>query len=288
MNRRYFLTAIGAAIMLPRVIKAQEMRMDTIFRLNDPTDILYRYVRLLREPRDFRDQNEELAKLAIEDPVALWIVVTTVVPEISDPDASAAWITKDAEALWGPLSEPDLERVRSLCLAAADHPLDGNSAAIALSDTRADWFDTARFFEQIEAISRNFPPIRAKTDFEAWSDWRIPVSSLSFALGYDGGASAPREGSETDAAMLTPYLFDSRSGKSVELARRFQQSEIADSLLFAWFYAPSFEIYLAYGELPDTLSAPVEDASPRLAEIYVTVNTRQMRDFADREEEMMQ
>lgn len=260
--------------------------MNSVFRSDDPTDILHRYLQLLRHPYGPVEQNAAMAALAAEDPVAMWLAVATVIPEASDPVASTERMTSLADRLWGPLSDQDRDKIRALCLATSENPYDGSAAAIALAESRESWFTVDGFFDQIEAISRNIPKLRAESDFDAWAGWRIPISQISLALGYEGRNPATPEGGATDAAMMTPYLFDGE--RSSELARRFQVSPIADSLLLAWVYLPSFEVYLAYGSLPDALPESVAKNSSRLAAIYQSVNEKQMGIYETQEEEMIQ
>ncbi len=271
-----------ALATLPQITNAQEHRMNSIFRSDDPTDILNSYVQLLHNPRPPQKQNEAMAALAVRDPVALWIAVATVMPEPTDPAARAEQMTTLAEGVWGPLTDGDKDRIRSLCLAAAENLLDGNAAAVTLAESQGEWFTPDGFFDQIEAISANMPSLGITDSFEAWAGWRVPVSQIAFALGYEGRTIPAPEGGAADAAMLTPYLFD--RNVSVELTERFEASPIDDSLLMAWLYLPNFEVYLAYGALPGTLP----NASPRLAAAYQAINPPQMAAFEAQEMEMIQ
>lgn len=273
-----------ALAAMPQITNALEHRMNSIFRSDNPTDILNGYVQLLRNPRAPRQQNEAMADLAVRDPVALWIAVATVLPEPFDPAARAEQMIALAEEQWGLITERDKDRIRSLCIAASENLLDGNAAAVALAESQDVWFTANGFFDQIEAISANLPPSPITDSFEAWTGWRIPVSQIALALGYEGRTIPAPESGEADAAMVTPYLFDREV--SADLAARFEQSPVNDSLLMAWLYLPNFEVYLAYGALPETL--PAADASPRLAAAYQAINDRQMAAFEAQEMEMMQ
>lgn len=276
-------------MVVPGFVNAQGTRMNSIFRTDDPTETLHRYVALLRARPEPAQHNAGMAALAARDPVALWIAVDAVLPEGANVDAAvrAEQTSALAGRLWGPLSDGDRDHIRALFEAAAHSRADGYGAAMALAESWDTWFDADRFFDQIEEISRALPPVRADGDFDAWAAWRVPVSSLSLALGYEGHMLTPPEG-EADAAAVTPYLFGAPKGLAERLAQRFETSPITDSLLLAWLYVPSFETYLAYGDLPESLPGPVAEASARLAAAYRNVNARQMAEFAAREEEMMQ
>ncbi len=155
MHRRHFFSAMVALAAMPQITNALEPRMNSIFRSDNPTDILNGYVQLLRDPRAPRQQNEAMAALAVRDPVALWIAVATVIPEPSDPAARAEQMTALAEGLWGPVVASDKDSIRALCLAAAENPLDGNAAAVTLAESQDVWFTAGGLVDQIEAISAN-------------------------------------------------------------------------------------------------------------------------------------
>ena len=263
--------------------------MTSIFRSDDPTLILSRYAQVLNIIRAPAERNAELAALAAADPVAVWIAARIVSPNgLQNAPVAAAELGESAAALWGPLSDADQRHIRALCQLATGTRADGDASALALGEAWVSWFNADRFFDQIEAISRAMPPLRAEGDFASWQGWRVPVAALSFLLGYESRVISPPEGQEVDAARLTPWLFAHEGDLAIHLARRFQESELEATLLLAWLYVPGFEAYLAYGSLPDTLPNAVAKASPRLAAVYQTVNHDQMIRFAAAEEEMMQ
>lgn len=287
MNRRNVV--VGTLLTMAAPALAQGARETTIFRTHDPAEILHRYVALLRAQSGSGQLNADMAALAAHDPVALWIAIDAVAPEGANVDIveRADRTVAVTERLRGSISGRDRERILTLHEAAEQNRADGHAAAMALAEDRDAWFDADRFFDQIEAVSRNLPPVRAEGEFDTWAAWRVPIVALSLAMGYEGHRPIPPEG-EADAAMVTPWLFGVGDGLSETLARRFESSAIADSLLLAWLYVPDFEVYLAYGDLPASLPDAVAAASPRLDGIYRSVNARQMAEFAALEEEMMQ
>lgn len=293
MQRRAFLGALALTPFWPKLMEAQ-MPAKSIFRLSDPVEALRRYAEIAHSKPPLPQLNAQLAALAVEDPVAFWLASVAAIPagQASDPAQDPALRTDQTlnlfEEIWDEVGMDDIQRIRSVHEQAQDYPLDSFALGMKLADNWGQWFEAEAFFDQIEAVSSALPAIAPRDPFDAWKTWALITQQISFALGYAGHRPPEQQGQSGDAAARLPYLFQREYDQSTIIAQRFEASPVDDNLLMSWLYAPSLEVYLAYGPLPERLPAKLGSASPRLAKAYAALNARQMAEFAEAEDEMLE
>jgi hypothetical protein len=288
ISRRLLL--ISSAIAVIPVTVGAQMSSNSLFRIMDLGQVDQLRDGLLQLVNDQDAEPAEVNRrafdLAMTDPVAMFIMWVALGQQGTEDDqrSAAARSVDWCEAIWGGASEADRALIAAIHAAGGRVRADKMAMVDRLDAAWETWFDAATFFGQVEAISLRLPPAGALNGgLAAYTAYRAVTANLLSLLGY--GAHRPTGADDGTAASRTPFLFEKDT--AVIIAQGFEGAAVQDdALLFSWFYAPSFDIYLAYGALPPNLPRAVREQSGRLDRIYAEVNAAQMARFAEEQAEM--